>query len=82
EKPWDFVSLSDTISYLPEEQSNRILERWPQQTKSGAITVIRAFMKGPTDLRHADWTALANEEKKAWQTDVTGVYKFHIMQKK
>ena len=82
EKPWGFVSLSDTVSYLPLDVSNRLLQQWPQQTPSGSMVVMRSFMKGPTDLSHPDWAACPQLEAAAWKSESTGVYRFHIMKKK
>lgn len=81
EAPWDFVSLSDTISYLSQEDANSILGRWPKDTPAGSVSVIRSFMRGPTDLKHHDWREEKALQDKAWREELTGVYRFHIHRK-
>lgn len=80
-KPYDFVSLSDTISYLPEEEAKRLLQNLPQQTKSGSRMVIRSFLRRPPGIESSGWTKLAVEESWARDLDTTGVYEFDIFEK-
>lgn len=80
--PWDFVSLSDTVSYLSKEDANRLLKILHSDTKSGSTMVIRSFMRAPTQIDLTGWEQLVGDEQKAWKRDVTGVYNFHIFRKK
>lgn len=82
EAPWDFVSLSDTVSYLSADDSNSVLSLLPAATKSGSQVVIRSFMKAPTAIDATGWEELRTEQETAWKNDVTGVYRFHIYRKK
>lgn len=80
-KNYDFISLSDTISYLQQEDANQILQRLHPETKSGSQMVIRSFMRAPTapDLR--GWQASPDKDAWAQRIDGTGVYQFHIFKK-
>ncbi len=80
-KPFQFISLSDTISYLPTEAANQILQKLHPETKKTSRVVIRSFMRAPTAIDHKGWTQLATKESWAHQIDGTGVYKFHIFEK-
>lgn len=82
EAPWDFVSLSDTVSYLAPDDANSILGLLPAEAKSGSHVVIRSFMKAPTAIDSTGWEELTDVQEEAWKTDVTGVYRFHIYRKK
>lgn len=81
DKPYDFISLSDTISYLPEQAANQILQSLHAETPSGARMVIRSFLRAPTAIDTAGWTRMEDEIRKAEARDGTGVYRFHIFQK-
>ena len=78
---YDFVSLSDTISYLSKDDANQILQKMNPNTKSGSRIVIRSFLRAPTEIDLKGWTQLKDQEKWAHQTDGTSVYNFHIYQK-
>ncbi len=78
---YDFISLSDTISYLPPENANQILQTLHKETLSGSKIVIRSFMKAPTKINHSGWKLLKEKEDWAQKTDGTSVYQFHIFEK-
>lgn len=80
ENTYDFVSLSDTISYLTDEDANQILQRMPN-VKSGSRVVIRAFLRAPKALDAKGWKILTEKEKWSHAVDGTGVYTFHIFEK-
>jgi S-adenosylmethionine-diacylglycerol 3-amino-3-carboxypropyl transferase len=79
---YDFISLSDTISYLPEAAAEKILINCPSDTRSGARMVIRSFMKAPKNIiTNSAWRALPALEAEAKRNDGTAVYNFHIFEK-
>ncbi len=78
---FDFVSLSDTISYLPADIANNLLQKLHKDTKSGSQIVIRSFMKAPTKMNQSGWKRLQEKEDWAHKIDGTGVYQFHIFEK-
>jgi S-adenosylmethionine-diacylglycerol 3-amino-3-carboxypropyl transferase len=82
QKSYDFVSLSDTISYLQKEDANQILQKLHPETKSGSQVVIRSFLKAPTAMDEQGWDGLKEMDQWAHAKDGTGVYQFHIFKKK
>ncbi|MGZ3770192.1 MAG: DUF3419 family protein [Bdellovibrio sp.] len=78
---YDFISLSDTISYLSEHDANQILHKLAPNTKSGSQMVIRSFMRAPTAIDTKGWTELKEKNTWAQAKDGTGVYQFHIYAK-
>lgn len=81
ERPYDFISLSDTISYLPEQEAKLLLKNLPEKTKPGTRIVIRSFLRRPPGIESSGWTKLAVEESWARDLDTTGVYEFDIFEK-
>lgn len=79
---FDFISLSDTISYLSTDDANQILQKLHRDTKANSRVVIRSFMKAPTEINSKGWFQLGDKESWAHSIDGTGVYKFHIFEKK
>jgi S-adenosylmethionine-diacylglycerol 3-amino-3-carboxypropyl transferase len=79
---FDFISLSDTISYLPTDAAKNLLQTLHQKTKPDSRMVIRSFLRAPAEMNSQGWEILADEQKKAHQSDGTSVYQFHIFQKK
>lgn len=79
--PFDFVSLSDTISYLDAQQANQILHKMHPETAAKSKMVIRSFLKAPTAIDSSGWTQEHEREKEAHRLDGTGVYNFHIYTK-
>lgn len=80
-KAFDFVSLSDTISYIPAEKAKTILQDLHKDTAKRTRVVIRSFMRAPQDMSLAGWKHLPDAEKHAHAVDSTGVYQFHIFEK-
>ncbi|MBN8541485.1 MAG: DUF3419 family protein [Deltaproteobacteria bacterium] len=80
--PYDFVSLSDTISYIPEAEAIALLNNLPSQTRSGSRVVIRSFLRRPPEIASGGWEKLRAEEEWARDLDTTGVYEFDIFEKK
>ncbi len=81
ETPYDFVSLSDTISYIPESEANSLLTNLPRGTRTGARIVIRSFLRRPPKIAGTGWTKMKAEEEWARDLDTTGVYEFDIFEK-
>lgn len=79
---YDFISLSDTISYLSEPDANQILQRLSPETRSQSQMVIRSFMRAPTAIDTKNWEPLSDRNLWAQSKDGTGVYQFHIFRKK
>lgn len=78
---FDFISLSDTISYLCTETGEQILSLLHPTTPIGATIVIRSFLRAPQIAQHKHWTLSEVESKRALSSDCTGVYQFHIFTK-
>lgn len=78
---YDFISLSDTISYLDASDANKILQKLAPETRSGSQMVIRSFMRAPQAVDTQGWTELVDKNKWAQEKDGTGVYQFHIYAK-
>ncbi|NUM59666.1 MAG: DUF3419 family protein [Bdellovibrionaceae bacterium] len=78
---YDFISLSDTISYIPDAAANEILQKLNPQTSRGSQMVIRSFMRKPKQINTENWSVLKEKEVWAHDVDGTGVYEFHIYQK-
>ncbi len=81
ETPYDFLSLSDTISYLSEADAHSLLQSLPAGTNSGTRAVIRSFLRRPQMPDMTGWLKLDEEEKWAHNLDTTGVYEFDIAEK-
>lgn len=78
---YDFISLSDTISYLEQNDANQILQKLNPAMKSGSQMIIRSFMRAPTAIDLNGWEALKEKDLWAQRKDGTGVYQFHIFKK-
>jgi S-adenosylmethionine-diacylglycerol 3-amino-3-carboxypropyl transferase len=79
--PYDFVSLSDTISYLSQDDARNVLKRLHPDTAKGSKMVIRSFLKAPKEIDTAKWAAKNDLNAWAFDLDGTGVYQFHIFEK-
>lgn len=80
-KNYDFISLSDTISYLTQKDANQILQGLHAETKPHAQVVIRSFMRAPTAPDVTGWLGCKDKDVWAQKIDGTGVYEFHIFKK-
>lgn len=78
---YDFISLSDTISYIPETEAKSLLANLPQTMAKGSRVVIRSFLRRPTEILSHGWDRLKSEEEWARELDTTGVYEFDIFEK-
>ncbi|HZM76541.1 MAG TPA: DUF3419 family protein [Candidatus Limnocylindrales bacterium] len=79
--PYDFYSLSDTLSYLPSADAHAVLSRVHPATPDGARLIFRSFLRAPAVENHARWQRMPADETWAARTDCTGVYRFHFFEK-
>lgn len=79
--PYDFYSLSDTLSYLPSADAATVLSRVHPETSDGARLIFRSFLRAPAVDEHSRWRRMETEEQWAARTDCTGVYRFHFFEK-
>ena len=79
--PYQFISLSDTISYLDQDDATNILQNLHPQTAAGSHMVIRSFLKAPQKIETRGWRARLDLDSWAFNVDGTGVYQFHIFEK-
>lgn len=78
---YNFISLSDTISYLPEDLANPLLQSVNPQTPVGAQMVVRSFLRAPVNIDTEGWRL--DREAAIWAQKIegTGVYQFQIFKK-
>jgi S-adenosylmethionine-diacylglycerol 3-amino-3-carboxypropyl transferase len=80
-RPFDFVSLSDTISYIPSEFAQDLLQKMPGQCPPTTRVVIRSFLRAPESFNLQGWKELKEAEVSAREMDGTAIYQFHIFEK-
>ena len=78
EKAHNFYSLSDTFSYLTNDQAQDFFKHLPTLESQTKI-VIRSFMREPTFQVDSNWAVLEDEMKKAKLLDCTRMYDFKIL---
>jgi len=78
---WNFVSLSDTISYLSDEEMKQMYQHLSDKCQKGTKVVIRSFLRGSEMPNLPGWQRLETAESAAVALDGTGVYQFQILQK-
>ncbi|MBC7690775.1 MAG: DUF3419 family protein [Methylotenera sp.] len=81
EKPYDFYSLSDAISYVADEPAKQFLSRLPDTVALGSTMVIRSFMRQPSIHPNQAWKIDKAAAKAAHAQDCTGMYEFVILTK-
>lgn len=86
--PYDFVSTSDTISYLPEADAMQLLQRLHPATGGGganqalaSMVVIRSFLRAPRKMNTDGWMECLDKNQWAREIEGTGIYHFHIFRK-
>jgi S-adenosylmethionine-diacylglycerol 3-amino-3-carboxypropyl transferase len=77
--PYNFISLSDTISYLSQSDASSILQKLKCPAKSHIV--IRSFLKAPQEMKSEGWSEKRDLNEWALNLDGTGVYRFHIFEK-
>lgn len=80
-KSYDFISLSDTISYLSDDIAIELLQEITPQNAVGSRIVFRSFMKYPEGLKTKGWKQLNDLEIESKKNDGTAVYNFHIFER-
>jgi S-adenosylmethionine-diacylglycerol 3-amino-3-carboxypropyl transferase len=79
---YDFISLSDTISYLPEDLGNSLLQQIHSETPAHSRIVLRSFLRAPSAMDSQGWTIETETARWAQSVDGTGVYQFQVFSKK
>jgi S-adenosylmethionine-diacylglycerol 3-amino-3-carboxypropyl transferase len=79
--PYDFYSLSDTLSYLPSADARAMLSRVHPEAPTGARLIFRSFLRAPAVEGHASWRRMEADERWAARTDRSVVYRFHFFEK-
>ena len=75
---WDFVSLSDVISYLPEKEANSLLQDISSQMNPLSKIVLRSFLRTPKNIDDNGFKPEPLLEEWAFKQDSTLVYSFNI----
>ena len=75
---WDFVSLSDVISYLPQKEVHGFLQRISQKTNPSCKIVMRSFLRTPGSIDDRGFKSEPLLEEWASKQDTTSVYTFNI----
>jgi len=81
ERSFDFYSLSDTITYVSEEDAREFTARLPAGVSEGALIVIRAFMRHPHLALSSGWRAHSSQSERLAEEDSTGMYQFSVLSK-
>lgn len=77
----DFYSLSDTFSYMQDQEVNDFLCRLPKNISSGSQIVIRTFMRKPTFKVSVPWVTDRSLNLAQAKRDCTRMYEFTILKK-
>ena len=75
---WDFISLSDVISYLPELEANNFLQKISPQMNPSSKIVIRSFLRTLQNIDDRGFQSESLLEEWAFKQDSTSVYNFNI----
>ena len=75
---WDFISLSDVISYLPELEANNFLQKISPQMNPSSKIVIRSFLRTLKNIDDRGFQSESLLEEWAFKQDSTSVYNFNI----
>jgi S-adenosylmethionine-diacylglycerol 3-amino-3-carboxypropyl transferase len=81
EKPHDFYSLSDTFSYMRDEDVSDFLSSLPQDIKTKTQMVIRTFMRRPSFKVDLPWKTDPALNQKLAKDDCTRMYEFRVLEK-
>lgn len=76
-EPFGAYSFSDIVSYMTPTAINDILKAIPK-SPSSQLSIFRSFLKHPQPASKQEWSRLIDKEQSAWESDKTGVYRFHI----
>jgi S-adenosylmethionine-diacylglycerol 3-amino-3-carboxypropyl transferase len=81
QRPHDFYSLSDTFSYMRDEDVSDFLSSLPKEIQTKTKMVIRTFMRRPSFLIHEPWKTDAELNTRVAKEDCTRMYEFRILEK-
>jgi len=81
EKPHDFYSLSDTFSYMKDEDVSDFLSSLPEDVKPMTQMVIRTFMRSPSFTVTSQWVTNPELNSKLAKDDCTRMYEFRVLKK-
>lgn len=81
EQPHDFYSLSDTFSYMLDEEVKDFLLKLPPGIKSDSQIVIRTFMRKPGFSVVKPWITDAGLNHKLAHADCTRMYELSVLKK-
>lgn len=81
-KAHDFYSLSDTFSYMKDEDVSDFLESLPKDIKPHTKMVIRTFMRSPSFKIGEQWETSSELNSKLAKEDCTRMYEFRVLSKK
>jgi S-adenosylmethionine-diacylglycerol 3-amino-3-carboxypropyl transferase len=81
-KPHDFYSLSDTFSYMSNEEVKDFLRDLPEEVPQATNMVIRTFMRKPSFEIVSPWETNVGENHEMAKNDCTRMYEFTILKKR
>ncbi len=81
ERPHDFYSLSDTFSYMKDEDVAEFLEALPKDIKKSSLMVIRTFMRKPSFKISSPWETKTELNERYAKEDCTRMYEFSVLKK-
>jgi S-adenosylmethionine-diacylglycerol 3-amino-3-carboxypropyl transferase len=81
QRPHDFYSLSDTFSYMQDEEVGSFLSTLPEDIPQGSKMVIRTFMRKPHFTISSPWKTDEKLNEKLAKKDCTRVYEFTVLKK-
>lgn len=80
-EPHDFYSLSDTFSYMQDEDVMDFLGKLPASIKPRSKIVIRTFMRKPSFKVAEPWVSDSKVNKDLAQADCTRMYEMSVLTK-
>ncbi len=81
ESPHDFYSLSDTFSYMSDDEVANFLSGLPKEIAPSSQMVIRTFMRKPGFAISSPWTSDIALNKEMARKDCTRMYEFTLLTK-
>lgn len=79
EKAHDFYSLSDTFSYMSNEEVADFLSKLPKDISPSTQMVIRTFMRKPRFHISSPWITHGAKNKEMASSDCTRMYEFTLL---
>lgn len=75
---WDFISLSDVISYLPKGEVYNFLQKISSKINPSCKIVMRSFLRTPENIDSRGFKSEPLLEEWAFKQDSTSIYNFNI----